>query len=907
MRRYAQLYTHKEQFFGLVITTLIVCVVGYSSLYWQYTALNEEAKLAATNHVDSIYSKINGIIGATSSLSTLYKVTTDVGSDELEQYTEDLVGVSESIATIGRFDRIQNDDVSEFGNLMSERGIYRFEIKSLNSDGSVSPSTNRNEYNAVVNVNPFTPSSARLIGVDLSNEELLGSRLLAAVQANNSVLSEYPIGWPKKGNVLLILPTYSGRYTPDTIASRMLQNDGGYFIELSFQHFVTNSDSISSQVSLPGEVLSKPPSLGKNYRAFTGIFSGHRTHLTPLIGNTPIDIILSSPDGVPVKALYKGAVLIASAVLILIIALLLITKTRLSEVRKKKAQLSLNNERKTALTTLEALNDSVFTVSTTGHITYVNPAAESMVGLPAEQLIGNTIKDSIPFASSEGSLRGLKDLERKLLESEPTHLKEMELSGNTTAKQVDCTFTPFDESDSTDGGVVVMRDVGKERALNRKLEHLATHDSLTGLVNRYFFEIKLDEMVKGARDRGESHAVCYIDLDQFKIVNDTCGHSAGDKLLIQVANSLTDNCRATDVLARLGGDEFGLLIRHCSEAECEQIARRLHEVFQSFYFIFGEHKFSIRACFGFVPVSKKYEDVTDVLAAADLACYSAKDKGRNELHIFRIEGEETSLLKGEMLLLPKLQHALAVDRFVLFVQPIAEIHPDGTYTTTKYEFLLRMLDDDGSLITPFRLISAAERYDLMKEVDRWVISKAFQDVADMYEIMGDQMPMFSINLSGQSVTDGDIVGFILSKVSQSGVPCQKICFEITETSAIGDLSRAMLLLDFLHGLGCKLALDDFGSGECSFGYLKKLPVDYLKVDGQFVQDVDSCEVHQEVLRFVQRVAKLLDMKTVAEFVENENVLEFLGEMGIDYAQGYHIGKPFPVEQLIASARAKNVA
>ena len=818
-----------------------------------------------------------------------------------------MIGVSASITTIGRFDRIRREEIDSFSDLMSERGIYNFKIKSLGADGAFAYSGSREFHNAVVSINPFTPASARLIGVDLSHDEALGDSIAEAMRSTQPVLIQHPTGWPKAADAILIMPTYAGRYTPESEQSRVSQTDGGYFFELSMKGLLTHSDTLSSEITYAGRTQSSAMATGHESRFFKKLFPGTRVELTPSIGSSKVEISIRSADGVSPTAITKALFWVLGFILLSLSVLALMANARKSENHRSSAQRSLESERKIALTTLEAINDSVFTVTANGEISYVNPAGEAMVGKNSDQLLGAGIA-TIPFDSSPAGRACVHQIQSNLTEGESTVLSELELTTtNNNTIQVDCAFTPFTEDESSRGGVLVMRDVGKERALTRKLEHLAMHDSLTGLVNRYYFELKLEELVEGASKRGECHGICYIDMDQFKIVNDTCGHGAGDKLLIQLANHLKEICRPMDVLARLGGDEFGVLIRDCGEAECESIARRIHDTFQSFYFISGEHKFAIRACIGFVVIDRTYGQVNDVLAAADIACYSAKDKGRNELHVFRAECEETSQRHGEMMMLPKLQNALAVDKFVLFVQPIAEILQEGFDSTTKYEILLRMQDDNGSLITPFRLISAAERYDLMKEIDRWVVNRAFHEVAALQTIYGDDLPMFSINLSGQSVMDSDLIGYILGKFNQTKAPCNKICFEITETSAMGDMTRAIALLEFLQGLGCKVALDDFGAGECSFGYLRSLPVDYLKVDGQFVKDVDTCEVHEEMLRFVHRVAKILDMKTVAEFVENESIMSCLRDMKFDYAQGYHISKPFHIDELKSQAGLNKAA
>ena len=895
MKQLVKLFSKKEQLAGILGVLFTAIFVGYISLQWQHSIEYDEAKAEADNHVAQIYDSISDISEVTASLRTLYRVSLDFGSDELEQYTSDLIDVSDRIGTIGRFDRILQDEVSAYASLMSERGVYRFTLKSLNDDGSTSPLNDAREvHSAVVSINPFTPAVARLIGVDLS--EVLAEGIAQSAVSNESELVSYPRGWPKTADSLLLIPTYAGRYTPETAESRAAQTDGGYFLELSLAGLLTSSDNLYSEVSFSEQILRSAVANGDS-RFFEGIFIGYHTELSPRVGRSVISISIDALDGVSFPAVLRAVFWMAIVVALAVVVLILIAGSRVSEYQRRSAQRSLESERKIALATLETINDSVFTLNASGEISYVNPAGEAMINKGSDVIIGSDIKSAIPFADEKSCSDGVREIESKLITGEPATLCDLDLSVSDNKTQVDCAFTPFTHADEANGGVLVMRDVGQERVLNRKLEHLATHDTLTGLVNRYYFELKLEEMIEGANKHGESHGICYIDMDQFKIVNDTCGHSAGDRLLVKLADYLKKIVRPDDVLARLGGDEFGLLIRNCDESGCEAIAREIYDEMQKFYFSSEEHRFAIRACIGFVMIDESSENISDVMAAADIACYSAKDRGRNELHIFRAECEQTNERQGEMAMLPKLQNALAVDKFVLFVQPIAEVHANGYDDTKKYEILLRMEDEDGSLITPFRLIAAAERYDLMREIDRWVINRALHEIASLKKLYLDQMPTFSINLSGQSVMDSDLINYIREKMLETGAPPESVCFEITETSAMGDMMQAIALLDFLHEIGCSVALDDFGAGECSFGYLKNLPVDYLKVDGQFVKDVDTCDVHMEMLRFVRRVAHILNMKTVAEFVENESIMNVLREMDIDYAQGYHISKPFHIALL----------
>lgn len=906
-RLMSEFFTTRERFTYGIVAIGIVLLIGYYSLDRQHKREYSKAAWAADKHSQQIYNQISKVSSLTASLSVLHQVASDGGSDQLDVFTQDTLNASELILSIGRFDRVSSDELHLFTEQMQERGIYNFSIKGMDDLGAAEELKHREFYDTVVSIYPFTPTSSRLVGVDISTDSSLDTLLKKAIMANESIIAPYPNGWPGGGDLLVIHPTYAGRYIPTTDDSRENQANGGFFLEIDLNPLLMESIDQSLTIAIPSNnlLVTRKDTIEKRF--FTRVFKGYKTRITPSIGVKYISIEISSSDGVTTAAIYKSMLAMLMAMIGLISLLLLVKAKHESEHRRRTTQTSLESERANALTTLEAISDSVLTVDLDGHISYVNHATEMMLSIPSSQLIGQNLREILPIQDKFGS--SLYTAVMNCFKTKRVNtLTDLKLEIGRDSLLLDATISPFStSSDEPNSAVLALRDVGQERALTKKLEFLATHDSLTGLSNRYLFEMRLGELITSATETGSTHAVCYIDLDQFKIVNDTCGHKAGDQLLLQVSNSLKSVCRDEDTLSRLGGDEFGILIKNCSEEEAESIAKRLHDHFQTLFFTHKDHRFAVRASIGFVAISEQYVSISDVLAAADIACYSAKDKGRNELHIFRASCEETTQRRGELDLLPKLQNALAVDKFVLFVQPIAQILPDGLDPHSKYEILLRMQDVDGTLITPFRLISAAERYDLMRDIDRWVINKAFHSIAELHQIYGDDLPMFSINLSGQSTVDSELIGYIMGKIAQTNVPTNKLCFEITETSAIADLNKALVLLDFLHDLGCKLALDDFGAGVSSFGYLKNLPVDYLKVDGQFVRDLDTCEVHREMVRFVQQVAKLLGMKTVAEFVETQEIVDCLRDMSIDYAQGYHISKPYPIEALKESIMVKKAA
>ncbi len=919
------LFKPHERVSCLLVAILITLAVGGWSLQKSADADTREASRSADELARKVYEHVGVLNGTVSSLSVLHQVASDIGGDELEIFAEDILESSPVVASIGRFDRVPATDLEFFAEEMAERGVYRFELKELLSDGSMGLPTDRSHYDPIVRLVPFLPSLASFVGVDFSSNRQLSQALSRSAEAQAPALATHPAGWPGNDGLMLVHATYLGRYVPESAKARHEQADGGYFLELDLARLLhevaTDTGHLSINVRF-AELTNQPAAVGalasqvhqsQGTRYLSSVFTGYRSVFRAGLGVSSLVVDLRAPDGLPIGALRAALLRMLLAAAAIVLISVLVHARRASDRERILSQRSLEREREIALTTLEAISDAVITADEKGSISYVNPAAEKLLNLPTEHLIGQPVQSTIRLereAYREFDVATAVDLDEAMNQCAIQKLPELNLCDNRgQAIQVDSVVSPFcaDESTGNNGAAIVMRDVSVERELSRELEYRATHDALTGLANRYIFELRLREMIVASRDDQQQHAICYIDLDQFKIVNDTCGHSAGDKLLLQVATMLNKTVRTNDTIARLGGDEFGMLIRDCDEQEAESIARRLHDVFQDFYFRDGEQLFAIRASIGFVFINGQYSSLEEVMAAADIACYSAKDRGRNELHIYRPACEETSSRKGEMLLLPKLQNALRSDSFRLFVQPIAKIEPDGLIADCHYEVLLRLVEEDGTLVTPFQLIVAAERYDLMRDIDRWVISHAFDLIAQLRQLLGDQVPRFSINLSGQSTVDSELVGYIGDRIVHTGVDPERLCFEITETSAIANMQHATGLLDFLHELGCKLALDDFGSGVSSFGYLKKLPVDVLKIDGQFVRDIETCEVNLEMVRCIQRVADLLQIDTVAEFVENGAIVERLRELGVDYAQGYHISKPFAFDELLKMRGAKAVA
>ncbi|MGB5301020.1 MAG: EAL domain-containing protein, partial [Thiogranum sp.] len=435
--------------------------------------------------------------------------------------------------------------------------------------------------------------------------------------------------------------------------------------------------------------------------------------------------------------------------------------------------------------------------------------------------------------------------------------------------------------------------VTESRRLQKHIIHQAAHDSLTGLVNRYEFEKRLEELLVDAQNSDTQHALCYMDLDQFKVVNDTCGHAAGDELLCQLATVLHNKVRGSDTLARLGGDEFGILLTSCGSKDAREIADIILQTVQEFRFVWDDMTFRVGASIGVVPVDASGAGKKTLLSTADAACYAAKENGRNRIHYYEAGDTDLAQRTGEMQWVSRIHRAVEEDLLELYFQPIAPVSDQSSVSGEYYEILVRMHDDGGNLIAPGAFLPAAERYNLMPVIDKWVVKTAFKWLDGHPEHLKN-LAHCAINLAGPSVSDESFLDFLVELFSRVHVPAEKICFEITETTAIANLVKATRFITTLKQMGCTFALDDFGSGMSSFAYLKNLPVDFLKIEGMFVRDIADDPIDYTMVKSINELAHVMGKQTIAEFVENRRILEKLQSIGVDFAQGYGIARPRPL-------------
>ncbi len=557
----------------------------------------------------------------------------------------------------------------------------------------------------------------------------------------------------------------------------------------------------------------------------------------------------------------------------------------------RRSERALAEEKERAVVTLESIADGVITTDVSGRITSMNPVAVQLTGWSECEAQLVAVED-IYRVSAEDANEPLPNPVRQCLEHRSTVRRQdsrwLVARDGRRHPIEDTASLIVDRDGQTLGAVLVIRDIGVRREMALQLEHQARHDALTGLVNRREFEQRVEAAIAAARTRDQSHVMCYLDLDQFKVVNDTCGHSAGDELLRQLAGLLRGKVRDTDVVARLGGDEFGVLLHKCPVARGFLAAESLRDAIRAFRFAWEGRSFQVGVSIGLVPIASDSGPIAEVFAAADVACYIAKDSGGNRIHRHQPDDIEDARRRGDMHWSTHIVSALDEDRFVLHFQRIVPIRGDD-HGFPRCELLVRMLEEDRTIIPPGRFLAAAERYQHIARIDHWVLRRALAQLTHSGNPLGADC--FSLNISGQSLGDAGFLARVLAEIGSSGIDPARLCFEITETAAIGNMGRAMEFMAELRRLGCRFALDDFGSGLSSFSYLKSLPVDFLKIDGSFIRNLPHNASDRAMVNAIQQVARAVGVQTIAEFIESEATVEVLREIGIDYGQGYAIHAP----------------
>ncbi len=603
---------------------------------------------------------------------------------------------------------------------------------------------------------------------------------------------------------------------------------------------------------------------------------------------------------------YKSTVMVM--VLLSITTGLIILFSSVRVVRHiTKSENALSDEKEKAETTLHSIGDAVISTNNEGKIEYINKAAEVILDVKRNEISGKKLNEYAKIVLDKSSGESIDPIGAVLEKMKPVNS-----AGDTnliTIKHeiygVEYSAAPiYDKNHLITGTVLVIKDVTKIRELSEELIYHARHDSLTGLLNRREMENRLEVLLKRYRkNHTEESCLCYLDVDQFKVINDTCGHAAGDEFLKQVATQIVEVTRDSDELSRMGGDEFSIILNNCKAKKAIQIMERLRKELQDNNFCWDDKCFRTTVSIGIVPIELNDGNVQDFISAADTACYVAKEEGRNQTHLLTASDDIAFKKKSELEWAQRLKQAIDNEQFVLYFQSIKSLAQNDT--DLHGEILLRLIGEENNIIPPFSFIPAAERYNMMPEIDRYVIKHTFELLDEYSDFPEIKNGLISINLSAQSLCDKGFEDYITHQISKFRLTPENICFEITETAMISNMTKAVDLIESLQSRGCKFALDDFGSGLSSFAYLKNLPVDYLKIDGSFVKNIETNKLDFAMVSSVNQIGDILGIETIAEFVENTAIEDILRSIGVNHVQGYGIDRPRPFSEVLIEFTEEN--
>ncbi|MBX2880778.1 MAG: EAL domain-containing protein [Granulosicoccus sp.] len=915
---------HKYSWLGIAFFTLLAIP---TILHTAYTLnahhLNVQAQQSANAVVQDVSNRIGVIRTLLASLEGLHYVSPNLDKAKFHLFARDFLSNAPYIKSIGRYESISREDRQSYESRMVEQGYPGFQISEITRNGEILPRGERSHYYPISLLEPLKPDNLALVGVDFGSESGMAGSLDTIAKDNAVLIAPLPGNWPGTATLVAFNPVYRGKEAPDSEQESLRQTSGGFWINIDIESLLNEVSEQIKGFDVKVQILDNDEQQLIHSRQST---SAPKLHLAAFFAKRVITeqwntggsaaIIVSMEQAVGFKS--KTLILVALALAATIFVATLLSMHLLNEQKtvsaRVKDQLKIANEREKAQKTLNTVQDAIITLDPNLNIAHINSSAAVLFNTKSSLSCGKPMEAIARFRELNSTIQNF-NIAQVLGELESNGKREYDLvpfgySNDDFVLRVSLSTSRSHEGKIT-GHVLVFRDISHERRMSRKLAYQANYDSLTGCTNRYYFEQSMDGLISNLKHSNAKHSFCYIDIDQFKVVNDTCGHRAGDQLLIELTKKLKVQIRDQDILSRLGGDEFGIILTNVDREQANVISNRIYDFFQTFVFKHEEFAFSVTASIGVVHIDQNCSSTQEVLAAADIACYSVKDSGRNKLSIFSQSNKGMAERSAELNWLPRLQTALQQNLFRLNMQPIValqELSSDKPVDQCikHYEFLLRLADADGSDISPWQIIQAAERYDLMLEIDRWVIRNALSTVSSLQSGTDGQCT-YSINLSGQSAADPGLKSYIGAQLQEHQIDPSNIWFELTETAAISHFSIAVDLIKSIRALGAKVALDDFGSGLSSFGYLKNLPVDIIKIDGQFVKEMAHNPIDREMVRAIHQVGRSMSIESVAEFVEDQATVDELMKIGVNYAQGYFFGKPTRVEDVAARLAGQSKA
>jgi len=891
-------YRHINVWLAVVCATILlfmVMLVVNNNIATLKQQLRENAQQLFQSTQEALHAGENVLNG----FQAYFRTVDVVDYRKLEEYSRSIRKEHPFIYMVQYMIRVENSELADFLSERRREGYATFRVTEYASNEfrTLVPASERSVYYPLVFMDPMEIPSLPLLGFDVLSFPLTRDAVDDAIRSGKPRATK-PFNMHTGGTgYVIITPVYTADDLPENpilrydLATRLVavavKTDnilGGITINenesLTYSYFDRDSKTVTISRKVNSEAIDEHSLFPVYSDAYTLDVAGQKYRLE-------LKRQLSWAD---LDYEWLAFAVITTAAFSLL--LFNFVNLRIQSMQaSQRAQAELFREREHAQVTLHSINEAVITTDTEGRIVYMNPIARRITGWNEEEAIGRPI-DTVFRLIHEQAREPVKSTvdeclstRRTVAHDEPAIL----INKNGDEFAIENSSSPIrGHNGELIGAVLVFRNITHIRNLSKKMEFQATHDALTGLINRHEFERQLNLAVTSARDDDRIHAICYLDLDQFKIVNDTCGHIAGDQLLKEIAHLMPHSIRASDCLARLGGDEFGVLMFDCPIKQAEKVADSLRAAIRDFTFSWDRKTFDIGVSIGLVPIRKDSGSLQDVLRRADSACYIAKDLGRNRVHVYTPDDIEISKRHGELQWVTRIKNALEHDDFVLLLQAVKPLADRND--SIHYEVLLRLDEGDGNVIPPMSFIPAAERYDMMPLLDKWVINTTFRLIREE-QVRGKDPHIYNINLSGQTLCDTEIMEYIGEKIDHYGIDASRLCFEITETAVIANLSLAIDFIGRMKKMGCMFALDDFGSGLSSFAYLKKLPVDFIKIDGEFVRDITNDPMDRAIVSAINDIGHEIGLVTVAEYVENEGVLNLLEQLGVDYVQGFAVDRP----------------
>lgn len=873
---------------------LISIFFSISLIYIVANTELEKAENMIHQEAHDYYQKINANLKNSKvvldSIAVLFQTMGEVDSDQMSQYAREMLEDYPYLYSVEYFTKVEEADRDRFESAMRESGYVTFSIKKfLEKPGRVlfdAPA--QKIYFPLVFMQPLAVERAQLIGLDGLSDKRFSSAFIRSIYTGESSISK-PFQLMEGGQALMLFKAvYTKSVLPDDIKVRTQNTFKVVALSMRIDDLLVESSRHQfsfAELKMLDDIYEKDNS---EWTWQAGWLPSYRNNFTLSFDDKDFVLQLG-------KILLWSDIEISNIVLSMIFSILLsvlvffLLYLRLGYLKDKhKAEEALYQEKEKAEITLYSIGDAVITTDKNGAVEFLNLVAEELMQMSLSEAKGEDLNSLLSLKGDEEPANvhdlfwNIRKPDGLVLHKDPLSL----INKNGSEYVVEISISPIhDLAGERIGFVLVLRDVGHVRKLSHQLQYQATHDPLTDLANRSEFERRLDAALTQTRDYDKQHALCYMDLDQFKIVNDSCGHMAGDQLLKQLAAMMKNCMRETDLLARLGGDEFGVLLFDCPLQGAKMIALNIKDAVSAFRFVWEEHAFDVGISIGLVPIDCQSRSAVELMKNADTACYVAKDKGRNRIHLYQQDDHELAQRFGEMQWVQRIRNALQEERFFLAIQDVVSL--DNSDTGKHREVLLRLHGEDGEEIPPMAFIPAAERYELMPQIDKWVFAKTLKMIA---EIEACEC-LYNINISGQSLKDEDFSNYVRKLLGKTDIDPRRLCFEVTETAAISNLNTATQFIHTMKALGIRFALDDFGRGMSSFGYLKTLPVDYLKIDGSFVRDMANDAIDYAMVESITRIGHVMGLKVIAEFVEDDATVALLRELGVDYGQGYGIHKP----------------